>query len=165
MRRRFQKETGLQIRNLFMVEFKKQRCIYKRKIIETKRKSFKEYLENVTTSNIFGPSYKIVRDYKMNNNILVGIRRNDGIYTENYNEATKEIVSYHFGYDETDNIDFINNNNDGDYNKLITKTGIHMVINEIKTKKVMVHDCINGEIIKSLYNSTLMKQLCFNEIL
>lgn len=34
----------------------------------------KEYLNKVTTNNVFGSSYKIIRDYRMNNNILAIIK-------------------------------------------------------------------------------------------
>lgn len=74
-------------------------------------------------------------------------------------------LSYHFRDKSIDNFEFMKSNSDDDYNEPITRTEIHMAVNEIKVKKAMVYDSINCEIVKLLYisNPGLLSNV-FNKI-
>lgn len=91
-RRRFQKEKEPEMKTKYMIEFKRLQNIYKKGIVEAKKKDFKDFLEKVTTISTFGSAYKIVRNYNTNNMILNGIKRRDETYTENILDARKKIL-------------------------------------------------------------------------
>lgn len=115
LRRKFQKEENGVIRNKYMLEFKKQRTVYKRNILNAKKITFKAYLERVTTSNVFRSAYKMVRIYNKAN-VISTIIRNDGTTTTVYKDSRKAIMEHHFQYENIGEIHFNNNNMDHRYN-------------------------------------------------
>lgn len=113
------------------------------------------FLEGVTKSDIFGSSYKIIRDNKSINKILDCIRKNDGTYTSDYFESRKVILDYNFGNCDDDYYIFEKSNCDYEYDSLITIAELNTVIKELQIKKAAGIDGLSGEIIKTFCNSNL----------
>lgn len=121
LRRRFESEGDEELGNKYKLEFKRLRSIHKKKIIEAKKNSFKKYINEVTTSNVFATAYKIIRD-KIRMSIIENIKQNEGSFTNDYYESKREILRYHFPYEDGMNYDFQNSiKNDYMRGKLVAK--------------------------------------------
>lgn len=152
LRGRYQAESDDDLRNDLKLIYKKNRAKYKKLIIDTKRNSFKEFLESVTKSQTFGSGYKIIKDKFKTNTLNNNIRKGNDEYTENYMEAKKLIITNNF-YDaniieeDFDNTHSYNNTYDQDINFIELEAALH----SINGNKAVDHDVITIDIVKYLY--------------
>lgn len=117
-------------------------------ILIKKRTSFKNYIQGIASSGTFGSAYKIVKESKNNNNIDNKIIKDDGTYTENYEEGRRLVLEHNFKFIEEDVYKFINDNI---YNKDIEISEVEKIIGEIKNNKAPGYDGITGEMVKAIF--------------
>lgn len=98
LRRRFQNENDEDTRNQYKMIYRRELAKYKKLITKEKRRSFKEYVDRITTSTIFGRNYKVITNKKNTMQRISGIQKTDGTLAETHQEATKMIANYHFPF-------------------------------------------------------------------
>lgn len=147
LRRQFQKETEPQLRKIKKEKYKKEHALYKRKIIYTKRSSFKEFIESTFSGE---PYYKSTNFLKAKRReILCNIMKSDGTFTSSRQESIETIINAHFLSLGT-TIIFDSHNDSNEF--------IKTNLNEIKTalknmnnKKAPGLDGLNKEIIEFIF--------------
>lgn len=103
-------------------------------IIEANKNSFKKYVNEVTTSNVFGTAYKIIRK-KRRMNVIENTKKSDGSFTSEYYESKKEILRYHFPYEDGTIYDFKNSLTSDYYERESSQQEMEIVAKEIKVKE------------------------------
>lgn len=152
LRRRFQSERNEDLRKLYRDQFKKAIAKYKKDILVKKRASFKDFVNNITTSGTFGSAYKIVKDTKEGKGFNTGIMRSDGTLTEHYEDGRKIVLEHNFRIDNEETYKFSNNNNDIEYNKVLDLGEVEVVVKSMKKNKAPGFDGITAELVKVIFN-------------
>lgn len=154
LRRRYQSEHDDDLRNELKIKYKKSRANYKIMIINTKRNSFRNFLDNITKSQAFGSSYKIIKDKYKSNNLNNNIRKDNDDYTRNYKEDKELIITKYFYNDNIldDCPDIIHNYNNI-YERDLNIIELEAALHSIKSNKPVAHDGITIDIIKYLFKA------------
>lgn len=63
--RKYQTKHDDELRNRYKIICMRQIYVYKKQIIEVKKKNFRNFLENVTKSNIYGSAYNVIKGSKI----------------------------------------------------------------------------------------------------
>lgn len=76
--------------------------MYKKYIIEVKRKQFRKFLDNVIKKHMYGLYVKLLEAaiIIIIIKILNGIRSNDHTYTNSYMRSKEETLKYHFSKEQ-----------------------------------------------------------------
>ncbi|GIX81102.1 uncharacterized protein CDAR_410601 [Caerostris darwini] len=96
LRRLFQKERDPVLRNMKKVTFSKSQANYKKLILSTKRKKFKEFINSITSTNLFGNSFNIISKKKKRTNINPSTGNNFCIV-----DSATAILDHHFPWSNT----------------------------------------------------------------
>ncbi|GIY50049.1 uncharacterized protein CDAR_597521 [Caerostris darwini] len=167
-RRLYQKETDAQIRQIKLVNYKNLQAIYKRNILNRKRECFKDFVNKITTKNLYGKNFKVLLDKTTCNRVINPVKDITGQFTSSLNETMFAILKHHFGYNslviQLDNINSLVNIPE-DYIEISIQE-IEEIIANIKPNKAPGPDNIPGEIVKEMFyaNKHLYTNL-FNKLL
>lgn len=118
-----------------------------------KSKSFKDFIQKITTSGTFGTACKIVIEKKRVNSIDNNILRDDGTMTDNYEEGRRLILDHNFRKYGDEEYQFKNETSqDNIYNSDIDIGEVEKIVSEIKNNKAPGYDEFTGELIKAVFN-------------
>lgn len=131
LRRKYQCTLDMNFREKLLKDYKLARAKHK-KIILKKKDSFRNYIANITTSNMFGYAYKIVKDRSKVNRINYGIRRDNNSLTESFDEGRRLILEYNFRYIMMDDYIFLNSNTNDECNKEFQNGEVDKVLRGVK---------------------------------
>ncbi|GIY37428.1 uncharacterized protein CDAR_99671, partial [Caerostris darwini] len=164
LRRLFQKEKDPSIREIKKLNYRKQQANYKKLILNTKRAKFKEFIDKITSSNLFGNTYKIFSNKMTRCNASKPILNRAGSLTSNITEYRNAILEHHFPWSNRPNTIYYNHNT-CDIIKF-TSAEIESIIDRIKPNKAAGVDGIPGKIIKEIFitNKSWFTKL-FNSLL
>ncbi|GIX87699.1 reverse transcriptase domain-containing protein [Caerostris darwini] len=164
LRRLYQKEKDPSTREIKKLNYRKQQANYKKLILNTKRAKFKEFIDKITSSNLFGNTYKIFSNKKTRCNASKPILNSAGSLTNNIAEYRDAILEYHFPWSNRPNTYYYNY----DTSDIIqfNSAEIESIIDRIKPNKAAGVDGIPGEIIKEIFitNKSWFTKL-FNSLL
>lgn len=91
--------------------------------------------------------------------------KSDGSYTYDYHELKREILKYHFPFQDVTYYKFFNKDTADRYEGEIPKQEIELVIKEIKGKKATGYNNLKGDVLKIIYNVySLLYYIIFNKI-
>lgn len=148
LRRRQQKEKDNVQRAKFKIEFKRQLASYKKSIIETKRKSFKLYMDSIMVKDTFGTYYKVIKQRKGRPQMIENIQRPDGSLIDNRQAALSAIITHHFPKGDTTSIEI---DSEQEHYENFTSTEIEYIIHSMPDGKAPGLDQIPTSVIRKLF--------------
>lgn len=110
-RRKYQKTRDTDLRNQRFILYKRERAKFCKMIQEAKTSSFRQFLGNITSKEVFGRKGKMVQ-YKQNKSSpFQSVIKQDGTTTFSLKDFSKEVLAHHFPNvdDEADHFVRINN--------------------------------------------------------
>lgn len=154
LRRLFQSEKDISKKEERCIIFKRERAAYKKLILKTKVDSFKNYLNNITNSDVFGSSYKIVREKYKINSLCSPIEKDDASYTVDYLESRRIILMKNFYKENLEEEELYTENlqysyYDGDINEL----ELDWALSSTKSNKAPGPDGLSLNIVKYLFDT------------
>ncbi|GIX77315.1 hypothetical protein CDAR_276491 [Caerostris darwini] len=151
LRRLFQKDRNQQSRQKTPANYKKSLAEYKKLILFTKKTKFKEFINSITTSNIFGNNFNIFTNKKKKRSLISKpIKNSVGSSSVNLTESTN-ILDFDFPWSNAAS-STISISNSQDFIPLSCNEVEATVLN-IKPKKAVGSDGLPGEIIQEIFHS------------
>ncbi|GIY37466.1 RNA-directed DNA polymerase from mobile element jockey [Caerostris darwini] len=164
LRRQFQKERNQQIRSHKKLIYKKNLAEYKKLILNTKKRKFKEFINSITNSSLFGKNFNIITNKKKRSTLYKPVFKSDGALSSSIDETTSAILDFHFPWSNVPSPPSIQQNID-DFTPA-TCQELESLILSIKPNKAPGPDGLPGEIIREIFyaNKTWFTEL-FNTLL
>lgn len=157
--RRFQKERDTTMRQHRLIEYRREKALYKKQILQQKRNTLREYLQNITTQECFGKPYQFARNKDPYSGCIAQIKNVDGTFTETKIETIKAIIEYHF---DTRNPELLPKTENCNMDQPFTATELRHAVIKLKGNKAPGLDGLPPEVIKALHEAApniMLKQM------